>query len=92
MNNFTSFSILDFMPVDRKLALENLKKLDEELYYICSRLEEVREYISSNSELSKKIECYLLSLDALDIMESRGEIEIINDYEKRGIYVRSRLQ
>jgi hypothetical protein len=80
------------MPVDRKLALENLKKLDEDLYYICSRLEEVREYLSSNSELYMKLKGYLLSLDALDCMESQGEIEIINDYEKRGIYVRSRLQ
>jgi hypothetical protein len=80
------------MPVDRRLALECLKRLDEELFYVCSRLEEVREYVSKNNELSKKIECYLLSLDALDIMESRGEIEIINDYERGGIYVRSRLQ
>ncbi|MGB9614176.1 MAG: hypothetical protein ACPL3B_01555 [Fervidobacterium sp.] len=76
------------MPVDRKLALETLRKLDEDLYYICSRLEEIKERLSSNSELHMKLKGYLLSLDALDCMESQGEIEIINDYEKRGVFVR----
>jgi hypothetical protein len=41
------------MPVDRKLALESLRKCDEELYYVCSRLEEVKEYLSSDPELAK---------------------------------------
>ncbi len=43
------------MPVDKKLALENLRKLDEDLYYICSRLEEIKERLSSNSELYMKL-------------------------------------
>jgi hypothetical protein len=76
------------MPVDRKLALESLRKCDEELYYVCSRLEEVKEYLSSDPELSERLQHYLYYLDTLDFLERQGRVAIINDYEKREVFVR----
>jgi hypothetical protein len=76
------------MPVDRRLALESLKKYDEELYYLCSRLEEVKEYLSSDPELYERLQHYLYCLDTLDFLESLGKVAIINDYEKREVFVK----
>jgi len=76
------------MPVDRKLALETLKKYDKELYHICSCIEEVGDYLASNPDLRRRFEHYMFSVRALDELEKEGVIEIINDYEKREVFIR----
>jgi len=78
------------MPVDRKLALQALKEMDAELYYVCSCIEEIGDYLASNPDLRKRFEHYVFSLRALDELESEGVIEIINDYEQCNIFVRKR--
>jgi hypothetical protein len=78
------------MPVDRKLALQTLKKYDKELYYVCARIEEIGNYLASNPDLRKRFEHYMFSLRVLDELEKEGVIEIINDYEQGDIFVRKR--
>jgi len=80
------------MPVDRKLALQTLKKYDKELYYVCARIEEIDDYLASNPDLRKRFEHYLFSMRALDELEKEGVIEIINDYEQGDIFVRKKRQ
>jgi len=63
------------MPVDRKLALETLKKYGKELYHICSRIEEIGDYLASNPDLRRRFEDYVFSLRALDELEKEGVIE-----------------
>jgi len=76
------------MPVDRKLAIESLKRLDEGLYNMYKKFEDLDDYVKKDPESYKKVQLYLLSLEALDHLEDIGAIEIINDYEKNAVYVK----
>jgi len=78
------------MPVDRTLAIESLKRLDEGLYNMYKKFEDLDDYVRKDPESYKKVQLYLLSLDALDDLEEAGAIEIINDYEKNTVYVKEK--
>jgi len=81
-----------FMPVDRELAVESLKRLDEKLYNMYQKLKDAEEYIKNDTTTFQKLQLYLLSLDALDDLESLGIIEIINDYRNKAVFVRRNYQ
>jgi len=76
------------MPVDRTLAIESLKRMDEGLYEMYTKLKDLGDCVKKDPESYKKLQIYLLSLDALDHLEEMGAIEIINDYEKNAVYVK----
>ena len=79
------------MPVDRKLAVESLKRLDEGLYDMYRKVQDTEDYVRRDPEAYRKLQIYLLSLDALDNLEELGVIEIINDYENCAVYVKRNL-
>jgi hypothetical protein len=81
----------DNVPVDRQLAIESLKRLDEGLYNIYRKVQDLEDYVRKDPESFGKLQLYLLSLDVLDKMERRGIVEIINDYENNTIYVKRNL-
>lgn len=80
------------MPVDRKLAVESLKRLDEKLYNMYQKMKDVEDYVKKDATTFQKLRLYLLSLDALDNLERIGVIEIINDYENKTVLVRRNYQ
>jgi len=80
------------MPVDRELAVESLKRLDEKLYNMYQKLKDAEEYVKNDVTSFQKLQIYLLSLDALDDLESLGIIGIINDYRNKAVFVRRNYQ
>jgi len=84
------FTALHFssMPVDRKLAIESLKRLDQKLYSMYHRMKDLEDYVRNDVETFQKLHVYLLSLDAVDHLEKLGVLEIINDYENKAVLVR----
>jgi len=49
---------------------------------------EIGDYIREDEETLQKSKLYLLSLDAIDHLESLGIIEITNDYKNKTVLVR----
>jgi hypothetical protein len=80
------------MPVDRELAIESLKKVDENLYKMYRKLKDVENYVKSDITTFQKLCIYLLSLDALNDLEKSGFVEIINDYEKKAVFLKRNYQ
>jgi len=80
------------MPVDRELAIESLKRLDEKLYNMYKKLKDVEDYVINDMTTFQKLRIYLLSLDALDDLEKIGVVEIINDYEKKVVLLKRNYQ
>jgi len=76
------------MPVDRELAIESLKRLDQKVYNMYHRMKELEDYLKSDVETSQKLHIYLLSLDAMDELERQGIVEIINDYQNKAVLLR----
>jgi len=76
------------MPVDRKLAIESLKRLDQKLYSMYHRMKDLEDYVKNDVETFQKLHVYLLSLDAMNDLEKHGIIEIVNDYENKAVLVR----
>ena len=76
------------MPVDRKLAIESLRRLDQRLYDMYYKLKSVEDYVRNDVETFQKLHVYLLSLEAMDDLERGGIIEIVNDYENKAVLVR----
>jgi hypothetical protein len=76
------------MPVDRKLAIESLKRLDQKLYSMYQRMKDLEDYVRNDVETFQKLHVYLLSLDAVDHLEKLGVVEIINDYENKAVLLR----
>lgn len=79
------------MPVDRELAYESLKWIDPKVYRAYLRLKhrEVTEEEFQKDRISfYKLRIIAQTLDAVDSLEQRGLIEIINDYENERILVR----
>jgi len=79
------------MPVDRKLALKSLKRLDQELYDMYTKIKEVADYVEKRPQTFQKLRLYLLSLEAIDDLERVGIIEVVNDYEKGTVYIRRKI-
>lgn len=64
------------MPVDRKLAIESLKRLDQRLYDMYHRMKDLEDYVRNDVETFQKLHVYLLSLEAMDDLEEDGIIQI----------------
>jgi hypothetical protein len=79
------------MPVDRQLAIESLKRLDNGLYEMYRKVQDVEDYVKKDLISYQKLQLYLLSLDALDDLEDMGVVKIINDYQKKAVYVKRNL-
>jgi len=80
------------MPVDRELAIQTLKRLDEKLYNMYQKLKDVEDYVKNDVATFQKLRIYLLSLEALDDLEKAGAIEIINDYENKAVLLKRNYQ
>jgi len=78
------------MPVDRELAYESLKWIDPKVYrmYLRLRYRGLTEEIKQDLESFYKLKIVTLLNEALDRLEARGLIEIINDYENEQILVK----
>lgn len=79
------------MPVDRELAYESLKWIDPKIYRAYLRLkyrEITDEEFQKDSVSFYKLRIIAQTFDVLDLMELRGLIEILNDYENERILVR----
>ena len=79
------------MPVDRELAYESLKWIDPKVYRMYLRLRYrglTSEEIKQDLESFYKLKIVALLNEALDRLEARGLIEIINDYENEQILVK----
>jgi hypothetical protein len=76
------------MPVDRELAIESVKRVDEKLYNMYYRMKDLEDYVKNDARTFERLRLYLFSLDALDDLERTGAIEIINDYDKNAVLVR----
>jgi len=76
------------MPVDRELAIESLKRLDQKLHNMYYRMKDLEDYIETDIETFQKLQIYLLSLDAMDELEKLGAVEIVNDYENKTVLLR----
>ena len=79
------------MPVDRELAYESLKWIDPKVYRMYLRLRYrglTSEEIKQDLESFYKLKIVALLNEALDRLEARGLIEVINDYENEQILVR----
>jgi len=79
------------MPVDRELAYESLKWIDPKVYRMYLRLRYrglTSEEIKQDLESFYKLKIVTLLNEALDRLEARGLIEIINDYENEQILVK----
>lgn len=80
-----------FMPVDRELAYESLKWTAPKVYRMCLRLRYrgmSREQIKQDAESLYKLRIFMLVNNALDRIEERGLIEILNDYDNEQILFR----
>jgi len=79
------------MPVDRELAYESLKWIDPKVYRMYLRLRYrglTPAEIKQDLESFYKLKIVALLNEALDRLEARGLIEIINDYENEQILVK----
>jgi len=79
------------MPVDRELAYESLKWIDPKVYRMYLRLRYrglTPTEIKQDLESFYKLKIVALLNEALDRLEARGLIEIINDYENEQILVK----
>jgi hypothetical protein len=76
------------MPVDRELAIESLRRLDQKLYDMYCRMKDVEDYVKADVETFRKLQIYLLSLDAMDELEKLGVVKIVNDYENKAVLLR----
>jgi len=79
------------MPVDRELAYESLKWIDPKVYraYLRLRSREITdEEFQKDSVSFYKLRIFAQILDAVDSLEQRGRIEIVNDYENERVFVR----
>ena len=79
------------MPVDRELAYESLKWIDPKVYRMYLRLRHrgmTSEQVEKEAESFYKLKIVMLTNDALDKLEERGLVEIINDYESEQILVK----
>ncbi len=73
------------MPVDRRIAYESLKWMDPDVFEVYVKVRDKRltddEEIERSKDGIEKLWLYNNFLNALDNLESLGEIEIWNDYE-----------
>lgn len=79
------------MPVDRELAYESLKWIDPKVYRLYLRLRYrglTSGEIKQDLESFYKLKIVALLNEALDRLEARGLIKIINDYENERVLVR----
>ena len=79
------------MPVDRELAYESLKWVDPAVYRMYCRLIYrglTDEQIKKDYPNFYKLHLFTLMNDALDELEAKGLIEILNDYESEEVRVR----
>jgi len=79
------------MPVDRELAYKSLKWIDPKVYQMYLRLRYTGmtpEQVKRDIESFYKLKMIVLMNDALDKLEERGLVEIINDYENEQILVK----
>jgi len=79
------------MPVDRELVYESLKWIDPKVYrmYVRLRYRGMNpEQVEKDAESYYKLKMVILTNDALDKLEERGLVEIINDYENEQILVK----
>ena len=76
------------MPVDRDLAYESLKWVDPKVYRIYCKLRyggmAPREF-NGDSESFRKLYLTEKLNDALDMLEAKGRIEVLNDYDNEQI-------
>lgn len=81
------------MTVDRKLAMEYLKKLDGQVYELYDTLRQsglsIRE-IEDRKDSLEKLKLYCDYIQELDAMEHLGAIEIWNDYDHGEIYIKDK--
>jgi len=78
------------MPIDRKLSLEVLKDTDIDLYCFINTFEELREYLRKDVSILERLQYYTCTLDAIDKLEKEGTLEVINDYDKKAVYLRNK--
>lgn len=79
------------MPVDRELAYETLKWIDPKVYraYLRIRYRGITDEEFQKDRISfYKLRIIAQTLDAVDSLEQRGLIEIINDYENERVLVK----
>lgn len=79
------------MPVDRELAYESLKWIDPKVYRMYLRLRYrgmTPEQVKKDAESYYRLKIVMLMNDALDKLEERGLVEIINDYENEQTLVK----
>jgi hypothetical protein len=79
------------MPVDRELAYESLKWVDQKAYraYMRLRYREIKEEeLQRDSASYQKLQLLAQTLEVVDSLEQRGLIEVLNDYENERILVR----
>lgn len=79
------------MPVDRELAYESLKWIDPKVYKIYLRLRYrgmTSEQVKNDAKSLYKLKMVMLTNEALDELEERGLVEIVNDYENERILVK----
>jgi len=79
------------MPVDRELAYEVLKWKDPEVYRMYCRLRYrgmTAEQIKNDGQTFYRLHIFESINNALDNLEAKGYIEILNDYENEAIYIK----
>ncbi len=75
------------MPVDRELAMKSMEESDSEAYAMYTQLS-----TSNNAQTFGRLVRYVSNLDTLDRLESRGMVEIQNDYESGQVRIKQRYK